>query len=67
MTKTKIDAMEAASNAIQTNHSGMLLQTLARALATMMEGEANTLCGADYGQRSDERTKDARRNNLITA
>lgn len=56
MTKTKIDAMEAASNAIQTNHSGVLLQTLARALATLMDGEANTLCGAEYGQRSDERS-----------
>jgi transposase-like protein len=56
MTKTKVDAMEAASNTIQTSHGGVLVQTLARALATLMDGEANTLCGAEYGQRSDERS-----------
>ena len=56
MTKAKIDAIESASNAIQTNHGGALLHTLARALATMMDSEANALCGADYGQRSDERS-----------
>jgi len=56
MTKTKIDAIETASNAIQTSHGSALLHTLARALATMMDGEANALCGAEYGQRSDERS-----------
>jgi transposase-like protein len=56
MTKAKIDAIETASNAIQTSHSGALLQTLARALATMMDSEANALCGAEYGQRSEERS-----------
>jgi putative transposase len=56
MTKAKIDAIETASNAIQTSHGGALLHTLARALATMMEGEASALCGAEYGQRSDERS-----------
>jgi transposase-like protein len=56
MTKAKIDAIETASNAIQSSHGGALLQTLARALATMMDGEANALCGAEYGQRSDERS-----------
>jgi transposase-like protein len=33
-----------------------LLQTLARALATVMETEVQALCGAEYDQRSDERT-----------
>lgn len=56
MTMTKIDAMEAASNAIQTSHGNALLHTLARALATMMDGEANARCGADYGERSEERS-----------
>lgn len=55
MTKAKIDAIETASNAIQTSHGGALLHALARALATMMDGEADALCGAEYGQRSDER------------
>jgi hypothetical protein len=52
MTTSKIDAIETASNAIQTSHGGVLLPSLSRALATMMDGEANALCGAEYGQRS---------------
>lgn len=56
MTKTKIDAMETASNVIKMSHSSMLLQTLVRALTTVMDGEASALCGAAYGERSDERS-----------
>jgi putative transposase len=56
MTKTKVDGMETASNAIQTGHAGVLLQTLVRALAAVMEGEASALCGAGYGERSEERS-----------
>ena len=56
MTKTKVDGMEAASNAMQTGHAGVLLQTLVRALATVMEGEASALCGAGYDERSEERS-----------
>lgn len=56
MTKTKVDAMETASNVIQTGHANVLLQTLVRALTTVMDGEASALCGAAYGERSDERS-----------
>jgi putative transposase len=56
MTKTKMDAMETASNVIKMSHSSMLLQTLVRALTTVMDGEASALCGAAYGERSDERS-----------
>lgn len=56
MTKTKVDAIETASNAIRTSHVSALLQTLVRALSTVMEGEASMLCGAEYGERSDERS-----------
>ena len=52
MTKTKVDAMEAASNTIQTSHAGVLLQTLVRALASVMDSEVSQLCGAEYGCRS---------------
>src|SRR5947209_1569745 len=55
MTKTTVDGIETASNVIQTSHAGMLLQTLLRALTTVMEGEVGALCGAGYGERSDER------------
>lgn len=56
MTKTKVDAMQTASNVIQTSHANVLLQTLVRALTTVMEGEASALCGAAYGERSEERS-----------
>jgi hypothetical protein len=49
MTKAKRDAIETASNAIPTSHGGALLHTLARALATMIDGEADALRGAEYG------------------
>jgi transposase-like protein len=55
MTKTTVDAIETASNVIQTSHAGVLLQTLLRALTTVMESEVGALCGAGYGERSDER------------
>jgi transposase-like protein len=56
MTKSTVDAKETLGNVIQGSHSAMLLQTLARALATVMETEVQALCGAEYDQRSDERT-----------
>ena len=56
MTKSKIDAMETASNVIQTGQASALLQTLLRALTTVMEGEASALCGAEYAERSDQRS-----------
>lgn len=55
MTKMKIDGFETASKVIQANQGGALLQTLARALATMMDSEVRELCGADYDERSEER------------
>ena len=56
MTKTKIDAMTTASNAIQSGHGSALLQTLARALETMMDGEANwpVRCGLRGAKRGAE-------------
>ena len=56
MTKNKVDAMETVSNVIQKSHAGVLLQTLVTALTSVMEGEASALCGAEYGERSDERS-----------
>jgi transposase-like protein len=56
MTKSKVDGMETASNAIQTGHVGVLLQALIRALTAVMESEAGALCGAGYGERSEERS-----------
>ncbi len=56
MTKSTVDAMETASNVIQTGQASALLQTLLRALTTVMEGEASALCGAQYGERSEERS-----------
>ncbi len=55
MTKTKVDAMETASNVIRTGQSSTLLQALVRTLTTMMDGEVDVLCGAEYGERSDAR------------
>lgn len=34
----------------------MMLQTLVRALTVIMEAEANARCGAEYGERDQERT-----------
>ena len=56
MTKTTVSAMETVSKAIQTNHPDVLLQVLRRALASVMEDEVSAACGADYGERSDERS-----------
>jgi len=56
MTNKTVDGTQTASNVIQTSHASLLLQTLLRALTTVMEGEVNALCGADYGERSEERS-----------
>lgn len=56
MTKPTVDAIETASNVIQTSHANLLLQTLLRALTTMMDSEVSALCGAGYGERSEERS-----------
>lgn len=53
MTKAAVDTIETASNEIQTSRASVLLQTLA--LTMVMDGEANALCGAGYGERSGER------------
>jgi transposase-like protein len=55
MTKPTVDAIETASNVIQTSHASNLLQMLLRTLTTVMEGEVSSLCGAGHGERSDER------------
>lgn len=55
MTKSTVDATETASNVIQASHAGGLLQVLIHALTSVMDSEAGALCGADYGERSDER------------
>jgi transposase-like protein len=56
MTKATVSATETASNMIQTSHASVLLQTLLRALTTMMDGEVSALCGAGYEERSPERS-----------
>jgi len=56
MTKPTVDAMETANNVIQTSHASLLLQTLLRALTTVMDGEVSAQCGASYGERNAERS-----------
>jgi transposase-like protein len=56
MTKPTIDATQTASNVIQTSHASLMLQTLLRALTTVMDGEVSALCGAGLGERSEGRT-----------
>lgn len=56
MTKSTVDAIETASNVLQTSHPNLLLQTLLRALTTMMDSEVSALCGASFGERSPERS-----------
>jgi putative transposase len=55
MTKSTVDATETASKLIQTSHTSALLQMLVHALTSVMDSEAGALCGAEYGERSDER------------
>jgi len=55
MTKARVGATETASKIIQASHANGLLQMLIQALASVMESEASALCGAGYGERSDER------------
>jgi transposase-like protein len=55
MTKSTVDGIETASKLIQTGHSGALMQALVHALSTVMDSESQSLCGADYGERSEER------------
>jgi putative transposase len=56
MTKATVNGMETASNVLQTSHASVMLQTLLRALTTVMDGEVSALCGAGYGERSEERS-----------
>ena len=56
MTKSKIDPMETASNLIAQGHPDVMLQTLVRALTMIMEAEVHARCGAEYGERDQERT-----------
>jgi putative transposase len=56
MTKSKIDPMETASNLIAQGHPDAMLQTLVRALTMIMEAEVHARCGAEYGERDQERT-----------
>lgn len=55
MTKTTVDATETASKVLQNSHAAGLLQFLVQALATAMDSEVEMLCGAGYGERTDER------------
>ena len=55
MTKSTVDATKTASNVIQKSHAGGLLQILIQALTSGMDSEVGALCGAEYGERSDER------------
>ena len=56
MTKSKIDGMETASNLIAQGHPDAMLQTLVRALTMIMESEVHARCGAEYGERHEERS-----------
>lgn len=55
MTKTTVDATETASKVLQHSHAAGLLQFLVQALASAMDSEVEMLCGAGYGERTDER------------
>ena len=55
MTATKkIDAMQWLRNQIEEAPSG-LRDALAESVKALMNAEADALCGAEYGERSDER------------
>ena len=56
MTKSTVDATETLGKVIEGSHSAMLVQALARALGSVMESEAAALCGAEFGERSEERS-----------
>ena len=56
MTTNKVDGSETLGKVIEGSHSAMLIQALARALASIMDSEAGALCGADFGVRSEERS-----------
>lgn len=55
MTKSTVDATETLGKVLEGSHSAMLLGALAKALAQVMDSEATALCGAGYGEVSDER------------
>lgn len=55
MTKTTVEGLETVSNVLQGSHAGGLLQLLIHALTSVMESETTQLCGAGYGERSEER------------
>ena len=56
MMKGKIDGMETVGKLIAQEQPDVMLQTLVRALTVIMESEANARCGAEYGERDQERT-----------
>jgi transposase-like protein len=55
MTRSTVGPTEVLSNALEEHHGDRLLAMLATALRDVMEAEARARCGADYGERSDER------------
>jgi putative transposase len=55
MTKPTLGALEALSNTLQHEHGDLFLRLLKRALSELMDSEVRDLCGADYGERSEDR------------
>jgi transposase-like protein len=56
MTKKKVDQIDGLSKMLVEEHGDVLREILARSLRQVMEAEVEHLCGAEYGERSEERT-----------
>ena len=55
MTVETVDLGTAMGNLLEQSHGGALLGILVKALGQVMEAEVSALCGANYGERSENR------------
>jgi putative transposase len=55
MTNKNVGALSVLGNSLETTHSDMLRHLLARVLEQVMEAEVGQVCGAELGQRSEDR------------
>lgn len=55
MTETSVRTLETLSNTLEATQADVLKELLLSMLQAVMSDEADTVCGAAYGARSDER------------
>ena len=55
MTSKNVNALTVLGNTLETTHHDTLRHLLARVLEQVMDAEVSQLCGAEHGQRSEER------------